>query len=305
MADLSVILVNYNGRRFLEPCLESLINENRLIPLEIIFVDNASTDGSAEFVKRYFSDVTVIRNKKNAGFSRANNRGFAYSGADLILFLNTDTVVEPGALKKMVDWMNTHPDTGALGPVLYGSDDRYQVSFGGRRTFVSELLEKTLLNTVRRKKIARMARTRKSRRKKTPRVIRSKKTVWLSGAALLVRRDAFVEAGGFDENYFLYFEDIDVCYRIGQEGWKVKVLPRVRIYHEGGASTAALSLRSRYYYRQSQLYFYRKYNSRLSSLLLRQYLRLNLVLLSLKGAWRGSRGKKIKEDFHRLLRERK
>ncbi|MCJ7681832.1 MAG: hypothetical protein MUP70_13970, partial [Candidatus Aminicenantes bacterium] len=111
--------------------------------------------------------------------------------------------------------------------------------------------------------------------------------------------------GGFDESYFLYFEDIDVCYRIREEGWKVKVLPWVHIYHEGGASTSALSLRSRYYYRQSQLYFYRKYNSRLSSLLLRLYLRLNLFVLTLKGVWRGSRGKKIKKDFYQLLKERK
>ena len=304
MAELSVILVNYNGRRFLEPCLESLINESLLIPLEIIFVDNASRDGSADFVERFFSSVTVIRNGKNAGFSRANNRGFAFSGADLVLFLNTDTVVEPGVLKKMVDWMKAHPDAGALGPVLYGSDDRYQVSFGGRRTLLSEILGKTLLNGRHRRKIARMARRRKSKRKKIPRVIRSKETVWLSGAALLVRREAFAEAGGFDENYFLYFEDIDLCYRIREEGWKVKVLPRVRIFHEGGASTAALSLRSRYYYRQSQLYFYRKHNTRASSFLLRLYLRLNLLVLSFKGAWKGNNGKKIRKDFYGLLKER-
>jgi GT2 family glycosyltransferase len=123
---------------------------------------------------------------------------------------------------------------------------------------------------------------------------------WLSAACLLVRRKALEEAGCFDENYFLYFEDIDLCYKMRQAGWTLRFLPQEHIIHIGGTSTSAVKNSSRYHYRKSQIYFYRKHNSRLSQGLLRIYLWLNFTFSPI--LVRGRNAEDIRrKDFLRLL----
>jgi GT2 family glycosyltransferase len=266
---LSVILVNYNDKGRIGRALDSIASAAAGIPHEILVVDNASTDGSADFLEAAYPSVTLLRNAGNAGFSRANNRGAAASRGVDLAFLNTDVVVRPGAFDALLAELDAHPETAACGPALETPRGGFQVSFGGRRTFGRELLEKTLFNGLTGRRLA----TRRERRE----------VDWVSGAFLVVRRAAFETVGGFDEGFFLYYEDIDLCLRLRAAGRRVMFAPGAFAFHEGGAVTSARPLRSRYEYRRSQLLFYRKHNGPASRFLLRLYLRAGFALLRLRG----------------------
>jgi len=286
---LSIILVNFNDEAHLPECLSSIEVHAGGIDLEVIVVDNASTDGSAALVAERFPRVRLIRNEKNEGFGRANNRAVRESRGEFLLFMNTDVVLHPGALDLLMEEMRTHPDTGVTGPALLTPSGRLQASFGGRTGFFSELAKKGFLNGLR---------TWSLRKETTPYKVR-----WVSGAFLLTRRQAFLDVGGFDEGFFLYFEDIDLCERILDKGWKVIFLPEAVSLHHGGAVTSARPLRSRVEYRKSQLRFYRKHGSAVSLFLLKAYLRLSLAGLSLSGAFgRDPDGAALRSEFREALR---
>jgi GT2 family glycosyltransferase len=269
---LSVCLVSFNDAAHLGACLDSIEADARDIPHEIIVADNASTDGSAVLVEKQYPGVKLLRGERNLGFGRANNAAAGASRGPFILFVNTDVVVHPGALALLLKEMRESPSTGAAGPALLNPGDVFQVSFGGKVNFFTEALRKGLFNRLKSRAL------KKSRERR--------EVGWVSGAFLLIRRQAFLDAGGFDENLFLYFEDIDLCARIGKLGFKVVFLPEAISFHWGGAAAAGLGLRSRLEYRRSQLYYYRRHNSKFSLNLLRAYLRLSLAGLDLKGAFR-------------------
>jgi len=286
---VSFCLVNYNDAAHLPECLQSIEEAASGISFEVIVVDNASSDGSLALAGKEFPRTKFIRNAENEGFGRANNRAARESRGEFLLFLNTDVILRPGTLEPLLEEMRVHPSTGIAAPALVGAGGRSQVSFGGRVTFFTELLRKMFLNRM----IAR--RLRKDRRRREVR--------WLSGAFLLARRSAFLESGGFDERFFLYFEDIDLCLRILAGGWKVVFLPLAESFHRGGVTTAARPLRSRLEYRKSQVYFYKKHNSPVSSALLRFYLRLNMAGLVLSGAFRkDADGPALRREFRGLVR---
>ena len=264
MPELSVILVSFNDWVHLEKCLQSLKTLPSEIDLEIITVDNNSTDGSPDLVKKKFPEVKLLCNSENLGFSKANNLGIRVSAGEFILFLNSDTIVSTQALAVLLDEMKRNPTVGAVGPALLPDQKKHQVSFGRRVDFFSEFIQKGFFNLYYAKKI------------KSDKKVRT--VGWLSAACLLVRRTSLEEAGGFDENYFLYFEDIDVCYKMREKGWSLLFCPQSKIVHIGGTSTSAVKNSSRYHYRKSQLYFYRKHNSRLSQVLLRIYLWMNFMV---------------------------
>lgn len=287
MPDLSVILVNYNDRKHIADCLSSVCQQLRDISLEILVVDNGSTDGSPELVQHNFPLVRLIQSTENLGYSKANNRGFSESAGAFLLFLNTDTVLPAGALKGILDWMKKHPDVGAAGPLLYRAEDEFQVSFGGKRHFLSEFTGKLFVNVRKRKKISAL--------------LEERDASWLSGACLFVRREAFEQSEGFDEAFFLYFEDIDLCYRMEEGGWRIVLVPWLKVFHEGGGSTSSHSLKSRYFYRQSQIYFYDKHNSRLSRILLRAYLSISFGLLWIRGVGNGADDRALRREFFSLL----
>jgi len=286
---LSFVIVNHNDRAHLGLCLDAIAQHAAEIPHETIVVDNASTDDSIDVIRATRTGFTLLRNAENAGFGRAMNRGAAASRGEFLALLNPDVFLRPGTLDALLAELDRNPSTAAVGPALRTPDGGYQVSFGGRRTFGRELLQKLFLN-------ARQARSLQTRR-------RRREVGWVSAAFLVVRRSAFEAVGGFDEEFFLYFEDIDLCLRLRDADWDVVYLPAAEADHAGGASTAAHPWRSRYAYRRSQLYFYRKHNSRLSGFLLRLFLRLNFRLL----AWRGVLTPETdppRERFLALLKER-
>jgi len=288
MPEISILFVNYNDKKNLRSSLESL-----QVPsspnIETIVIDNASTDGSQSMLKEEFPDIHLIQNHENMGFSKACNQGFRISKGSFILYLNPDTVLEPSTLNRLYEEMRLFRDTGAAGPVLIQENNAFQVSFGSKRTFLTEIIQKFLLNPFHKTRI----RSRKKR----------KNVAWLSGACLFLRREALEDAGGFDENFFLYYEDIDLCYRIKQKGWNIVLIPEARTFHKGGASTGKDRLLSRYYYRKSQLYFYKKHNTRFSCQLLHLYLRILFLFLPFSQYYRMHKGSLGKKDFYKLLKK--
>ena len=268
--ELTIILVNFNDRTHLGECLSSLEKGTSSLAREVILVDNYSQDGSQELVRNSFPWIKLIRNEENLGYAKANNIGIRASRGEFILFLNTDSVIPPDALPRLLAEIKADPGTGAIGPALVHQNGGYQVSFGLKRDFWSEILQKFFLNPY--FKLALKVSHR------------AREVGWLGGACLLSKRSVLEEAGLFDENFFLYFEDIDLCLRIKEKGSKVIFYPLVKVVHLGGATTSGSPtrrLQTRLEYRRSQLYFYRKHASRASVFLLKIYLRLNFALVSL------------------------
>ena len=168
---ISVILVNYNGKAFIEDCLDSLIRDPFYSHIEIIVVDNGSKDGSPEKIKEKYPAVNLLRNTENMGYAWANNRGIQAARGDYILLLNTDTVVDSGALSGLLNILKSDESAAAVGPLLYFNKGKYQVSFGNKIDFFQEMLQKSVMNFIYKMKL-------KSLR-------RNIYTGWLSGACLL------------------------------------------------------------------------------------------------------------------------
>jgi GT2 family glycosyltransferase len=289
--ELSVVLVNFNDRSHLGECLSAIENTADSLDYEVIVVDNDSADGSQTYIAHNFPKVKLIANSENVGFARANNQGWRESCGEFVLFLNTDAAVQPGALSRLLDELKSNPEAGAVGPALFQGRRAYQVSFGRRMSFFSQFWQKLVLNPFYKLVLKR------SRHKK--------RVGWLSAACLLVRRAALESVAGFDENFFIYFEDIDLCFRIGKAGWTLVYLPQAKVLHEGGATTSLHFVPSRFEYRKSQLAFYHKHNSKTSQFLLRLYLRLNIRLLAWRGSFRGESGEWLREQYASLLKQRR
>ena len=287
-ADVTVVIVSHNDLQHLEECLSSLSVAASSGRAEVVVVDNASTDGSREMVGGRFPFAKLVAMEENSGFSRANNAGIRAGRAGTVLILNPDTTLDGGVLETLLKTMEDDPRLGAVGPVLFNARNRCQVSFGRGRGFFSELAQKWVLNPWHKARIRTLR--------------RPVEVKWLSGACLLVRRSVLDAVGLFDERYFLYFEDIDLCYRIGRAGWKLALQPGARVFHAGGASTRSRPLFSRFHYRRSQVLFYRSHNSKLSQSLLRLYLSIGFSLSLLASLVRRAGDISERKRFFRLLR---
>jgi N-acetylglucosaminyl-diphospho-decaprenol L-rhamnosyltransferase len=286
---LSVVITNYEGKGFLRDCLSS-IHENLKAPdVETIVVDNASSDGSPEYIRENFPWVRLICNRQNLGYAKANNQGIMAARGESILLLNPDTVVSSQAIDLLRDELRQDLEVGAVGPALLAGGNRYQVSFGREISFCHEVLQKGLLNPYFRRNLKNMKKKRE--------------VGWLSGACILARKRVLEEAGLFDEDFFLFFEDIDLCRRIRENGWKLIFLPEAKIFHAGGGITARLKKSSLYYYRKSQLAYYAKNSSGLSIFLLRLYLRINFALLFVFDRIKRDENKKFTGTLFELLRK--
>ena len=228
---VSVCIVNWNCRALLKACLRSLTSKLQRVRLEVIVVDNASTDGAAEMVERFFPRVVLVRNTDNVGFARANNQAARLARGRYLFFLNNDTLVPIRALRRLVEYARAHPEIGLLGPRLCDPRGRTQVSCR-RRPTVGALLHRTrLLHWTR---LFRAAHRRYRSRDDAPDAVRPVEV--LMGAALLVRRDVFRQHDGWDETYTFGGEDIDLCTRVGRTR-SVVYHPGVEIVHYGRVSS--------------------------------------------------------------------
>ncbi len=285
--DITAILVNFSDRGHLAPCLNSLRAELGAGG-EIIVVDNASTDGSRDYLASEFPEVRTIADTVNRGFGAANNRGLAAAAGARTLFINTDTVVCPGAIRRLGETLDENPVAAGVGPALVHPDGSFQVSFGNKVSFPGQFVQKLILNPFQERLL---------RRRRRPRAVG-----WLSAACLLARTDAVRGVGGFDERFFIYFEDIDLCRRLAAAGGRLIFEPRAVVVHEGGATTAGRSRDSRFEYRRSQLYYYSRHASNASRFFLRLYLRAAVAGLSARGGFRGEDGRALRDRYRRLLR---
>jgi len=233
---LSIVIVSYNTKKLLDNCLKSILANN--FNCQIIIVDNNSSDGSPAMIRKKYSQITLIANKKNVGFGRANNIGAKKAKGEIIFFLNSDTIVPCGTLKKLVKFFNDHPQIGIIGPkVILKNGSLQPYSFGD---------DPTLYGLI------------KSKLMKKRSWAKTKRVDWVTGAALAIRRQLFNDLFGFDENIFMYFEDNDLCLRARQMGFKVYLDAETSIIHLGGKSADDSKAKKDIYF-QSQDYFFSKH----------------------------------------------
>jgi hypothetical protein len=252
---LSIVLVSFNSRAEILSCLDSIYpgdSSTRLESFEVIVADNDSTDGTTGAIAERFPQVRVIPCGGNLGFSRASNVGWQSARSPLVLFLNCDTVVPEGAIDRMVAILESRRDVGALGPKLRYEDGAVQISFGKMLSFTSEFLQKCWDAGYARGKGPLRSLVEK-------RSARERSVDWVSGACLLTRRDILETISGFDESFFLYSEDVDLCARIRATGALVLFTPEVEIVHLLGRSTRKERERSLLESQRSRLYFYAKH----------------------------------------------
>jgi GT2 family glycosyltransferase len=224
-------VVHRDGAALLRLCLESLLDATQGVRLEVIVVDNASQDGSAELVAREFPEVVLLRNATNQGFSRANNQAARRARGRHLFFLNNDTIVPPGAIGRLVTYAEAHPEVGLVGPRLRDVAGRYQVSYRSRPTLATLLARTAVLRWT-----GLLRRTYRRHRRAAFDPHTTRRVDVLMGAALLVRRDRFFKWGSWDEEFPFGGEDLELCDRVGRFA-RVVYLPEVEITHFGRVST--------------------------------------------------------------------
>ena len=254
---LSVIIVNYNVKHFLEQCLRSVMDALEGIESEIIVVDNNSVDGSCQMVEDRFPKVELMANKENTGFSRANNQAISIAKSEYILLLNPDTLVEHDCFRKCIDFMDGHPDTGGLGVKMLDGKGQYlpESKRGIPTPWVSfcKIFGLTALfphsSRFAGYYLGHLANTE------------TQEIEVIAGAFMFLRRTALEKAGLFDEQFFMYGEDIDLSVRIRQSGFKNYYLPETKIIHYKGESTKKGSLNYVKLFYKAMLLFSKKHFS--------------------------------------------
>lgn len=234
--DLSVIIVNWNTQELLRNCLNSVLRHVHNVSKEIIVVDNGSSDGSQEMVKREFAEVNLIETGENLGFSKGNNVGLLQAKGRYLLLLNSDTLMENDALSGLVNWMDMHLRVGICGPKLLNKDGSTQPSSGYLPGLWSIGLNMCLpVHAI------------PGVNKFTPalRVIypeyyeKEHETGYVSGACFMIRRETYEQLGGLDENIFMYVEEVEMCKRAWDEEWEVWLVPQFEVKHlERGSSVS-------------------------------------------------------------------
>lgn len=270
--DLSVIIVNYNVRQFLENSLTSVFRALEGLKGEVFVVDNASDDGSVEMVKSKFPNVRLIENPANVGFARANNIALRQTSGRYILLLNPDTIVQEDTLKTMIRFLDDHPEAGLAGCKILNPDGTFQLPC--RRSFptpwvaftkifgLSALFPKSRL-------FGRYNLTFLSPDETYP-------VDAVSGSFMMLRREVYEKVGGLDEAFFMYGEDLDWCYRIQQAGYRVYYVPRTQIIHFKGESTRRSDIDEiRMFYQAMQLFVEKHFSS---SLFVEVFLSIGITL---------------------------
>lgn len=231
--DLSIIIVNWNTGDLLKNCLRSIQGCSGNLSVQRIVVDNNSSDGSREMVARCFPDVTLVNSRGNLGFARANNLGLAHARAPLVLFLNPDTEIKAGTLDLMVRFMHTNPPVGALGCKIRNISGTIQRL--GLQWFPSPLTEFLKFIAVSERTFSHLPRLFPCHDPE-----KSGYVTKLFGACLMVRRSVLEQIGSFDEQFFMYCEDVDLCCRITRAGWKLFYLSDAEILHLGGVASSSV-----------------------------------------------------------------
>jgi GT2 family glycosyltransferase len=256
IVDVSVIIVSWNTQDILRNCLRSIYEQGGDIAVEVIVIDNASTDGSAEMVRKDFPQVILIENSENRGFAAANNQGIAIAKGRYVLLLNPDTVILDHAINKTLYFADAHPESAVVGCRVLNPDRTLQPTCFMFPSILNMLLSSTYLYKLfpKNRFFGRERMTWWSRND-----IREVDVV--TGCFMLVQREAIEQVGLLDERYFIYGEETDWCYRFKHADWKVMFTPCANIIHLGGQSTQKKATAMVVQLRKSILQFMKKYHS--------------------------------------------
>lgn len=277
--DLSIIIVSWNVAGLLAECLDSIADApvTRIAPdgsrsgegepsVEVIVVDSASTDGSAELVRTRYPWVHLLAERENIGFTRGNNLGLARAQGRHLMLLNPDTVVHGDALNRLVDALDTRPQVGIIGPRVLNADGTTQSTRRRFPTLATAFFESTWLQGY------------------APRGVTERFTVadqpdhgtfevdWVQGCALVARREVYDQIGGLDTGYIMFSEELDWCRRAKDAGWRVLYLGDATITHYGGKSTEQIETQKHIYFQESKIRYFRKFHGRAVAWALRLFL---------------------------------
>jgi GT2 family glycosyltransferase len=271
--DLTVCIVSWNTCADLRQCLASVFACEGEVAFEVIVVDNASTDGSPDMVRREFPAAQLIANPVNLGYAVANNQALRLARGRYRLLLNSDTVVHGGALAAMVRFMDARPDAAAVGPRILNPDQTLQYSCRRFPRLATGLFRKVPLG-----RLIPDNRWNREYLMSDWRHDAVREVDWISGAAMCLRPQALEQVGLLDEGYYMYCEDLDWCYRARQAGWKIYYLPQAVVTHAIGRSSDQRPLRMVAEFHRSMLRFYRKHYAAHVPLLLRPFVPVGIVM---------------------------
>ena len=232
---LSIIIINWNTRDYLLNCIDSIFENFIGVPqtqFEILVVDNASTDGSVDAVRKKFSNINVLQMQTNLGFAKANNTAARRAKGDFLLFINPDTIIFPSSISILVDFLSTHHSTGAVGPRILNPDRSIQISIWPKPTLLREFWRLFHLD-----RLYPVSQYPKSKiLSKVPQPVDV-----MMGAFFIIRRSLFEELDGFDEQFFIYSEEIDLFVRMADLNWSLYFVPDAIVIHYKGKSTRQVS----------------------------------------------------------------
>ncbi len=276
--DVSIIIINYNTKKLTIECIHSVYRHVKDIKFEIIVVDNASSDGSVSALQHEFTEIILVKNKKNIGFAPANNQAIKIAKGRTILLLNSDTVLLNNAIKKLVTFLDNNPRAGIAGPQVLNRDKTIQSSFNRFPSLADEFLRAFRMEAwyVRR-------RIQNDNRIKTGHAFQ---VDWVSGCCFLIRKTAIKHIGLLDENYFLFNEEVDWCMRAKKADWDIFYIPEAMIIHFGGQSAGKNPYSYLIHRYKTRFYFFKKHFNPFVLILFRAivsfglFIRLSLVLFS-------------------------
>ncbi|MBK9125768.1 MAG: glycosyltransferase family 2 protein [Chloroflexi bacterium] len=251
MTPVSILIVTYNPDKTILSCLRAIQSE-ATHDSEVIVIDNASQDRTVERVQSIFPYVKILANSDNPGYGVANNRGFALSHGDVIVILNPDVVVAPGAVQALVDFVASNGDVGVVGPRTLSSDGRPVITARHDYTVFRLLVKHLGINRVIPSWVYGSL---------GPLSLETNDPLdvdWLHGSALALRRDIYAQLGGFDEEFFLFMEDVDLCARARDAGLRVVLLPSAQVEHVGSESVNRFPVARIRSYHISPLHYFRK-----------------------------------------------
>lgn len=272
MIDVSIVIVSWNVADLLAKCLDSILaSPFALDRLEIIVVDSASSDNTVAMLREKYPQITLLAQSQNVGFTRGNNIGFRAATGRYLFMLNPDTEIIGDAISLMVNYLDTHADVGIVGPHTLNTDGSYQSS---RRNFPSKSLaffESTFLQEIAPKA---MLDTYYLNNYPDNAVL---DVGWMQGSALLLRREIFETLGGLDEDFVMFFEELDWCKRAADAAWRLVYLGTAQIIHHGGKSTEQSGAKKHIWFQESKIRYYRKHHGAVFAAILWIFLLFNYL----------------------------
>jgi GT2 family glycosyltransferase len=296
--DVSVIIVSWNGKDLLRKCLQSVYSSQG-VSLEVLVVDNNSTDGTVEMIREDFPEVKLISNRDNKGFSYANNQALSKATGKYLFILNPDTVIERNTINKLSVFLMKNSSIGIAGPKITYEGGNLQYSCKSRFPNLRDAWFSQSL-------VMRFS-PKKEVSDSMNMVVWDhavvKEVAWVMGAAMFIRREVYDQIGGFDERFFMYFEDVDLCQRAKKRGWQVIYYPETVVTHFEGQSSAKIGSQKGVAAMQSAIRYYRKQSYLWGLIVWLMYLSTSLIygLLLLV---RGSQEAKETRDYNLNLFKR-